>query len=494
MKLEIERKENFPLLGWGAIVDFDKRLINAFIGPDIDESDKGFIEGCHTGEHILDDVLNSPFCLATGLILDEGQPVFFAASHTLDPLYYIHHNNALYISNSLPCVLAISDHELDPDHFYYATDFSKIQDHVNKIPLKKGTLNVAHHINLKILDDGSVEPLKKVGYGPFATYTDYEAALKDAIVGVLRNAKLPGRKNTYDPISTLSSGYDSVAIAAIVKELAKDNLTEALTIRDAGKNLGDKNDSGAEIAKILGLKVTEQNRMDYRKKFDSELLLSFTGSPQDLPLSIFKDKFVHKLLLRGDHGDVIWVYNLKPSTFKRSTMSGLNTNEFRHHMGYINVPIPYIGLEYHADIINISKSDEMAPWRLNNSYDRPVARRLAEDRGVPRQLFGQQKKATVVSDYDESYFSKELSVALEKRWTEIQKPNVFRIFRGNVLYRLFWMQSWMINKYVSLIRRLGFKTYDLKYRLIPRRYSQRIDKWSLLAHLSNEELKKFYQI
>jgi hypothetical protein len=33
----------------------------------------------------------------------------------------------------------------------------------------------------------------------------------------------------------------------------------------------------------------------------------------------------------------------------------------------------------------------MIPWRLNNSYDRPIPRRIAEEAGVPRHLFGQKK-------------------------------------------------------------------------------------------------------
>ena len=40
-------------------------------------------------------------------------------------------------------------------------------------------------------------------------------------------------------------------------------------------------------------------------------------------------------------------------------------------------------------------SVEMAPWRLGTSYDRPIPRRIAEAAGVPRQAFGQRKKAVV---------------------------------------------------------------------------------------------------
>jgi hypothetical protein len=34
----------------------------------------------------------------------------------------------------------------------------------------------------------------------------------------------------------------------------------------------------------------------------------------------------------------------------------------------------------------------MNPWSLGAGYDKPIARRLAEEAGVPRHLFGQAKK------------------------------------------------------------------------------------------------------
>jgi hypothetical protein len=38
----------------------------------------------------------------------------------------------------------------------------------------------------------------------------------------------------------------------------------------------------------------------------------------------------------------------------------------------------------------------MRPWSIGGTYDRPIARRLGEEAGVPRDAFGQTKFATVV--------------------------------------------------------------------------------------------------
>jgi len=40
--------------------------------------------------------------------------------------------------------------------------------------------------------------------------------------------------------------------------------------------------------------------------------------------------------------------------------------------------------------------EEMMPYTLNNDYDRPIPRRIAEESGVPRELFGQEKKAASI--------------------------------------------------------------------------------------------------
>ena len=47
-------------------------------------------------------------------------------------------------------------------------------------------------------------------------------------------------------------------------------------------------------------------------------------------------------------------------------------------------------------IHRIANSPEMDPWRINPGYDRPIARRIAEERGVPRSMFGQVKMGSVV--------------------------------------------------------------------------------------------------
>ena len=110
------------------------------------------------------------------------------------------------------------------------------------------------------------------------------------------------------------------------------------------------------------------------------------------------------VLLTGVLGE-IW-YNAKSTPphrvstvsdqLERWTLSCHGLSEARLHIGYVHAPIPFIGARSRKSIFDLTNSEAMRPWSIGGRYDRPVARRLAEDAGVPRHLFGQKKLATVV--------------------------------------------------------------------------------------------------
>ena len=56
MQLEIIKENGFPVLSWGAIFNLKENSLKAYVGRHIETFENGLIEGCHTGEHILDDI------------------------------------------------------------------------------------------------------------------------------------------------------------------------------------------------------------------------------------------------------------------------------------------------------------------------------------------------------------------------------------------------------------------------------------------------------
>ena len=79
----------------------------------------------------------------------------------------------------------------------------------------------------------------------------------------------------------------------------------------------------------------------------------------------------------------------------------------------------------------------MDPWRIGTDYDRPIPRRIAEQAGVSRELFGRRKMASVTEfpslgaphsvDLKESYFEFLVHDRLLSRWQLSLFPLVHRV-------------------------------------------------------------------
>ncbi len=79
----------------------------------------------------------------------------------------------------------------------------------------------------------------------------------------------------------------------------------------------------------------------------------------------------------------------------------------------------------------------MNPWRVGGGYDKPIARRIAEERGVPRSLFGQTKLNTTVgfprppvpytAELKRGYFDHLIHNKLVSRWQLRLLPLIHRI-------------------------------------------------------------------
>jgi hypothetical protein len=77
-------------------------------------------------------------------------------------------------------------------------------------------------------------------------------------------------------------------------------------------------------------------------------------------------------------------------------MSGASLMEYRLVAGFLQCPVPMIGGRQIADLRRLGRAAELAPWSIGGDYDRPVARRIIEEAGVPRDAFGTQKRGLVM--------------------------------------------------------------------------------------------------
>ena len=159
----------------------------------------------------------------------------------------------------------------------------------------------------------------------------------------------------------------------------------------------DGGDSGVEIARALGLHARTFEANAYRK-LDAMQEAEFVASGETghVHFAVLEELLPQRIVVTGYHGDKVWDrWNRKVTPdIVRGDASGTGLAEFRLRVGFINAAPAFWGCVRHPEVHAITLASEMQAWTLGTEYDRPIPRRIAEEGGVPRALFGQVKRAT----------------------------------------------------------------------------------------------------
>jgi hypothetical protein len=413
MKLKALVNLSLPKLAWIAEVDRTSGIVTLVHGPLVEVRPNFFIEGVWNGPFQSGDFGETDCVFGSGGILNEESIRFVTSASTLDYLYYAKERRFVTVSNSLPLLLARIGDALDPQCPDYPlicdSILNGINDYERKIPTKKGEVRRQMYRNLDVFSDKIVESEKRMP-PRFKCFSDYRDYLRDNYALIAANARDGARAQSFEILSTQSKGYDSTAVNAIASVYRIDKVFTVSkaksTFHLAHHENEDKHsdDDGGEICKSLGLNCIRLNRRAFAEDFVQEYLYYCAlYHNQDANLKDLT-KYIGKvsLLLTGTNGDVVWPgenvarRTCLDSAIRRGDLGGHGMSELRLVAGFIQLPLPFMGARQKPDIVRITESSEMDPWRLGNEYDRPIPRRIAEEAGVPRHLFGQSKMASVV--------------------------------------------------------------------------------------------------
>jgi hypothetical protein len=412
MELRSQSNAGLSRLGWVATVNRTTGLVTLLHGPLVEVHSNFFIEGVWNGPFELGDFGDTDCVFGTGGIIADDYVRFVTSAATVDYLYYKENRQKVTVSNSLPLLLASVRDALDPQCLEYPKICNSVMDGINAylkdIPTKKGTVRRVTYRNLNV-SHKQIWESDKVLPAKFNCFEDYRGYLRDNYAAIAANARSSARAHPVEILSTQSTGYDTTAVNSIARPYGIDKVFTVsqaksnfyLAHNDDGK-LPD--DDGGSICEAMGLPFIRLNRKAFIEEFDQEALY-YCALHQNQDANL-KDVAKHiknvTLLLTGTYGS-IWDTKkafsnrvVLDSDLKRSDLSTHGLSEFRLVVGFIQVPLAYIGARRMEDILNITESSEMDSWRLGNTYDRPIARRIAEEAGVPRSLFGQSKKGSVV--------------------------------------------------------------------------------------------------
>ena len=417
---------HLPPLFWVARVR--QLLIEVTCGSSVRREPDAFLEGTWAGGPDLRDVAKAATVYATGIVLTDDGPLVITQHHPQEGVFAAARSDALYVSNSFAGLLEHTGQRLDPD-FPYPDVFSRlgpmkhmdqagepplVSDRLLEVPTLDGQVEALYSENYLITDDGRLVVSRKPREKTFTDFADYRARIHAATRSLIENA--PG----YSPVTTLSTGYDSTAVAAVAAAVGCRRALGLPTARNHGDN-AVVDDSGAGSARLLGLDFKMFDRLTYLDRDDTpeaEFLSTATTGEDVVVVTAFESELARSLLFTGHWGGRMWSESWRPSVrhLPPPELSGNAMTDFRLRIDCIHVPLPYFGALQSPTTSALEDDPTMADYRVGGYYDRPIARRLAEEAGLPRGSFARSKIAVsqLLHHGDRSAYAPPTVAAIER--------------------------------------------------------------------------------
>jgi hypothetical protein len=489
----------WPPLAWLAVCEPANSVITVYHGTGVETFDDMFCEAVWSGEFHERNLDQVETVCGSGGRVRTGRLTFVSSSSTVDRLQFLRLPGRVLVSNTLPGLLQMAGASLRPSYPYYNRLMSSIVDGLHRyrrtLPTSGGEVELVYHDNL-VWNRRTLEVEAKTSDAPdFASFSQYVDYLERNLERMSNNAAAAERQRPrFRWLATVSSGYDSPTVATLAK---RHGCEEALSFDTAASG---KPDCGAEIAAILGLRPIAVSTNAWRERELPELPV-FAGGHQGAVVFRGADQHLgHRILLTGFHGDKIWdLHNHETGPhLVRGDCSGLGLTEFRLWAGFLHCPMPFWAARKAARVHAISNSQEMEPWVVaGTDYNRPICRRIVEAAGVPREMFGMEKKFVDMNLWMDHHFMSNRSLADYLDWLRDNRADWFRNYRlppwrswhGDVVLNQVGATTVLAvrnaaNRIARINRRLpGLRRFELQplRRIAPRAFNLRcyVFPWSV---------------
>ncbi|MBN1461851.1 MAG: hypothetical protein JXA57_20160, partial [Armatimonadetes bacterium] len=504
-----------PKLAWGLRATCDKTSV--IHGQGVETTDRFLVEGVWTGDYEEGRFDQLPM-FGTGLKIDGDTLTLVASITPIDRVFTTRIGKELFASNSLPLFLAMTDDQLDNDWLFYRSLFisAKTGFRISRrtLPTQQGRqIRVLMGETATLESGGRIRPLLRPLDEPFHSFQQYRQVLADAVSAIIINGSSERRRNRFEPLVALSSGYDSTAVAVLFREAGG---REAVTMLRYSED-GERIDYPGAIAERLGLNMKEVERDTWRERTDlpdAEIACAATEFI-DIPFLALEEELSGKALFLGYPGDNLWGksnyrhYN----DIVQTDTCGQGLAEYRLRVGFVSCPVPYIGGTAHSSLYRITNARDMASWSVGGSYDRPIARRIAEEAGVGRQDFATRKyggSARIYSNTKRHPLGNPAQMNSDMtRFMTREGAAAFvryclggRADRHAKKMRRVTAASWIYHKLVALNHRVGRRLNSIGIKgLVPRRlmtvlasrFVVHTDYTYLLPHWGTNVVKSSYE-
>lgn len=419
--MTVRRDESLPKLAWYAVIDRRSDTcdveVGRFVEVDPAPAPRWVVSGIWSGDFVAGNFHTAEHMYGSGLRMDEDEVVVVTAHTSIERCIYVRDGHLWHVSNSLVVLLGRIGARLHPevDHRRWSeSSCLGMNNYLHQFTIAHPRLEVANQLMFEALHlDAKGEAAFRRHDVPhtFTSFSDYVSQLSSALRSLWNNATDPRRVRPMRAISTASKGYDSSTVVALVQPIvgapmptwtaARSNTRiPPLLQRYMKAELSD--DDGTQIARVLGAQPRQLELDLSRLPAETEAWFwaASQTSPELLFHSLMREADAHDvptIFFSGHMGDGIWSVDLSSAKLTgqliRGSPSGVSLNEARQRFGVIDCSPAYLFCRSVASLHRVTISDEMGPYRVGNGYDRPICRRILEERGVPRDAFGWGKKA-----------------------------------------------------------------------------------------------------
>lgn len=471
--MTVRRDESLPKLGWYAVIDRRADTceveVGRFVEVDPAPSPRWIVAGIWSGDFVAGNFHTSEHFFGSGLRIDEDEVVVSTAHNTIERCLYLRDGQQWHVSNSLVVLLGRLGARLNAqvDHRRWSeSSCLGVNNYVRQFGITHPRHEVMNQLVFEAMHlDAKGEPAFRTHDAPhtFSGFADYVSQLTSALRSLWSNATDARRARPMRAVTSASRGYDSPTVLALVQPIvgapmiswsSKRSNTRIPTVVQRFMQAELTDDDGSQIARKLGAEPRhlELDESQVPAEIEAWFWASSQTSPELLFHSLIREADTHDVptvFFSGHMGDGMWGVELPTVKLSgqliRGSPSGVALNEARTRFGVVECSPAYLFSRSVANVHRVSVSDEMAPWRLNNGYDRPICRRILEERGVPRESFGWGKKA--VAEDMESPQGEELRRVFFARthWSRL----------GERLYRGLNLGLYLSSRMLTLIEQRG---------------------------------------
>ena len=387
-------REKLPKLAWLAQVDSSRGIAEVYCGTKVERHEAFFVTGVWDGEYLSADFDSCDAFYGTGAKLTQDGVLFVTPSHALERVVLAEREGKVIVSNSLPFLMEHIGAELDRKICSYESIMCSMlngPDGIQDIPLSNGDAIKQFIVSNILVTEQGIKPCRRPVMKPFVNFEDYYTRITASLEAIRRNIEAPERSARFGLVSTISSGYDSSACCALARTIG----CERIVALSGGQYDKDDGTSVAEMMGYTDIQKRDKNLYKSTRGCIDALYVSSGDLGTELQFSVFDDLFEDNLVFIGSRGsywnksfDVTDDFEMKGYYYFETSVS---YTEDMLRLGAVYAPLPAFGASVASSIKRVSNSEEMRPWSVGGSYDKPIPRRIVESVGVPREAFGMKK-------------------------------------------------------------------------------------------------------